>query len=399
MGPIHTPIVMEEKKGCKNIVKEAARAESAGLTRADHRDIPLVKGLIMGNTSRARPNVTIHDVAAKAGVSIAAVSYAMNGKGAMADETRLRIQRMAQSLGYVPNALARGLHLRRTDVVGLVVPDIDNVYMSTIVRVLEKDARGRGFFLLLGCTGGDTESEQRLVRDFIAKSVDAFILFPAASGSTARYRPLVQLMDHHRIPCVLVTHSLPATGASAVELDIEEGQRLATAFALDRGARHLVFAGGPRGRHFPEVRYRGFLRAHREAGVRPWRDAHLCVGESYTFEEGFAAARPYAEGHKKLPDCFLAMNDAVAFGIHAVLSRHGIRVPEDVSLVGFDDVPLPTLHGLELTTMRIPVEEMSAACVRILDTYRDGARTTVSNRFVPQLIRRGTVKNFKGGLS
>jgi LacI family transcriptional regulator len=339
-------------------------------------------------------DVTIHDVARRAGVSIATVSYALNDKPGISGTTRQRIKQLARDMGYTPNPLATGLLSRKTDIIAVIVPDLINTYCNAFVRHIEQQAQAAGFFVLLGCPGRNARSEKELVDRFVAKKVDGVIVLPGNYHDVKIYQDIVSLVQQRRIPLVFMGLSIPGIHASSVACDLEQGQHALTRSLLDRGYRRLVFVGGPRDQYYPRIRYRGFMRALTEAGIDT-DQTYLVCGDNHAFADGVAAMERYLARHDRLPEAFMAMNDSVALGLYRTLRVRSLRVPEDVSLTGFDDIPLPTVDAPELTTVTIPLEAMSRACIEAIQASREDPEQVRTQTFPLALQERESVRNRK----
>jgi LacI family transcriptional regulator len=313
--------------------------------------------------------VTIKDVAKKAGVSIAAVSYALNDKEGVNEATKTRIREIADEMGYIPNSLARGLLLKKTNVIGLVVPDISNPYISSFIKHLDRYARNEGFFILLASMSNPAEHEDDIIHKLAARHVDGFIITPA-SDDQDQYRRIAAKLNKQNIPFLFANMSFSGIKSNYVIPDLEEGEYQLTTYLLQRGFRDFVFAGGDQNEYYTRVRYQGFLRALSDQGLTFNEERYLVCGPAYSFDDGYTAARHFLEHASALPEVFVALNDFIACGMIKAFRQRGIRVPQDVCMVGFDDLDMPTTDTVPLTTVRIPVEEMAGLCLDILKSGR-----------------------------
>lgn len=336
-------------------------------------------------------DITIHDVAREAGVSIATVSYALNDKPGISEPTRQRIKSLALNMGYTPNPLATGLLSRKTDIIAVIVPDLINTYCNTVVRYIEQYAQAAGFFVLLGCPGKDAQSEKELIDRFVAKKVDAVVVLPGNYHDVKIYQDIVGLVHQRQIPLVFLGLSIPGIHASSVTCDLEQGQYELTRTLLRQGMRRLVFVGGHQDQYHPRIRYRGFTRALSEFQISTDSTYQVC-GDNHTFADGVTAMQEYFQQSRPVPAAFMAMNDSVALGIYKVLCEKSLRVPEDVSLTGFDDIPLPTVDAPELTTVQIPLEAMSLACIETIQAAREDPTQVRTLDFTPVLKERESVR-------
>ena len=308
--------------------------------------------------------VTILDVARKAGVSIASVSYALNGKPLVSEDTRAHIRKIADDLGYLPNAMAAGLVKKVTNLIGLIVPEITEVYTGRFIKHLEEEARNAGFYPILASTGGEPEMEEALIRSLMGRNIDACVILPGNRFLVPAYRRVLSLAEKRGIPFVFANISIPGIRASSVALDLEGGQYRLTRFLVGKGAADILFVGGRRGDFYADLRLSGF-----RAALADGSGLHLPGGIS--FESGYLLARDFLAAGNKLPEAICAMNDSVALGVLKALKERGVAVPGDILLAGFDNIALPTIDAPRLTTMEIPVARMCAACVDIIHSLSE----------------------------
>lgn len=334
--------------------------------------------------------VTIKDVAKKAGVSIAAVSYALNDKEGVNDATKKRLKQIAEEMGYIPNSLAQGLLNKKTNIIGLVIPDISNMYTASMIKYLDHYARQNGFFLLLGSLSNAAESAADVFDQLIAKNVDSFIISPAPYDESI-YASIIDKLNKRGIPFLFTNLHFPQIPSHYVVPDLNEGEFQMTRHLLGLGLRDFAFVGGSRQDYISEIRYQGFLRALESYSLEHDRCRYIEINNSYSFEDGYRAAHDYRT-HHALPEVFVTLNDSIAYGLIKGLKALGVKVPEDVGVVGFDDLGLPTIDSIELTTVRIPVEEMARQCIEIL--RNPSKSTSYQQTILPtQLIVRDSVKH------
>ncbi|MFD0716559.1 LacI family DNA-binding transcriptional regulator [Paenibacillus sp. GCM10027626] len=336
--------------------------------------------------------MSIHEIARRAGVSIATVSYALNNKGNVSSQKRELIARIAEELNYVPNSLAKGLLSKKTSIIGLIVPDISMPYTLALIRYLELHARENELFLLLGHTDGNMKTLMGIVDSFISKNVDALIIATGSDFSEADMSEAISHIEKFKVPSILISpsHHFQGMKMNYVIPDLEEGEYQITRFLLANGHRQLLYVGGERHNFVTEIRRRGFVRALEAAGIEVQEDQYRDCG--YTFQDGYCEIIRFLESGSPLPSAFVAINDSVALGIYKGLKERGIRVPEDVSLVGYDDIELPTLDFIPMTTVKIPVAEMSRLCMDGLMRYWEGQNFTFQYSLKPELVIRDSVK-------
>lgn len=314
-----------------------------------------------------RPRVTISDVAREANVSTQTVSRVLNQKGEIRPETRRIVQDAIDRLGYRPNAVARSLVTNRTSTLGVIVPDIGNPYFADVVRGTDDAAREHGFNVLLCNTDQVPEREEAAFLALEDKRVDGIIL----CATRIPEERLKQLLAN-RTNVVLVNREGLEGAVGSVRADDELGAMLAVRHLVSRGRRNITFlAGRPGGPSF-DTRRRGFSDAVANLGLSS-EEARIreCVS---TPSGGYQAACNVLRERPNL-DALLCFNDLVAIGALRACIEHGARVPDDVHVVGFDDIVLASLVQPPLTTVRRPKHELGACAIQLmLDHLNNVAR-------------------------
>ena len=301
---------------------------------------------------------TIADVAARAGVSTATVSRVLAGIGRARPETRDRVLEAARTLGYRPSEVARSLQRRSTQTLGLVITDIENPYFPQLVRAVEDAARAAGYAVLL-CNAADDPEREAFYLDLLAdRRVDGLII--AASSLGDRHG---EWLAAPPVPVVLVNTAAPDVGLPAILSDNELGGRLAAAHLLDLGHRRFGYLMPPPRNVDAPARVQGIRMALVEAGLDP---DGLVVGHGSALIDGGEAASGQILERAPETTASLAYNDLMAIGALRALRAAGRRVPDDVSVVGFDDVALATIVDPPLTTIVQRTEAMGRWAVERL---------------------------------
>jgi len=300
---------------------------------------------------------TLRDVAQRAGVAPITVSRVVNNDGYVSDETRARVEAAIAELGYVPNRLARGLRSKRTDTLALVLTDITNPFWTTVARGVEDAAEAAGFNVILCNTDESEDKQAAYLRILLQKQVDGFILAPARSTAAP-----VALIQQQGAPVVVVDRQVPAE-VDIVRCDSEGGAYQLTHHLLALGHRRIAILSGSEAVSTATDRIAGYKRA--------LADMNLPVNEAYIFQREFTLAAGDAMARQALalsprPTALFAVNNFIAIGAFKVLQEMGLRVPEDISLVTFDDLP-PTLRlGPFLTVAAQPAYEMGRRATELL---------------------------------
>jgi LacI family transcriptional regulator len=287
---------------------------------------------------------TIKDVARRARVSIASVSRTLNNSGAVTPGVRDRVLRAARGLRYTPHAAARSLISRRTHTIGLLLPDIHGEYFSELIRGVDRAARARGLHLLVSSTHGNNAEAAEALRSMNGRVDGLLVMSPYIGGGT-----LGDALPSG-LPTVLMNTHEPAGIGAAFVVDDFGGARAMTAHLVATGYRQIAHIRGPANDFQSLERVRGY-----RAGLATGR-AQVIDGD-FTEQSGYLAGRALAASHTR-PEAVFAANDTMAIGCLFALAEAGVRVPQDIALVGFDDIPLARFVSPPLTTVRVDVAEM-----------------------------------------
>lgn len=272
---------------------------------------------------------TIKDVARHAGVSTMTVSRVINNSGYASAETRAKVERAIDELGFVPNALARHLRSKATRSLALVLPDITNPFFTTIARGVEDVAAAHEFAVFLCNTDESLEEESRCIEMLVQRQIDGVALVPAGSSQES-----FKLLRARNVPVVALDRRV-STSVDQVRSDSEAGAHRLVCHLLALGHTRIAMLTGRRSISTSADRIAGFRRALEEHGI-PFDPAFVRFG-GYEFEGGYAMARELL-GMPSLPTAIFAANDLIAFGAIRALGEAGLSVPQDVSIVCFDDL-------------------------------------------------------------
>jgi len=286
---------------------------------------------------------TIRDVARAAQVSTATVSRFLNGSGYVNEATSARIREAIALTGYTPSLMARSLKTRRSGMLLLIVPDISNPFYAKMARELQRLAQESGYATLLWDSGGEPERELEALEMAVQMSVEG-VLFATIDDNAAAYR-MIEKAAFRTIGLNAFSENAPF---DVVAVDGRGGTDQAVMYLAGLGHRRIAFAGGRPGSFIGESRRQGFLRGMEQSG--------LAVGADDVMERGFAQADGYAVGavfarRLDLPTAVCCANDLVALGVISALNDAGLRVPDDVSVTGMDDIDYAALSSPPLTTV------------------------------------------------
>ncbi len=334
--------------------------------------------------------VTIRDVAARAGVSVATASRALSGNRAVSAANLRTVTRAAEELGYRPNRIASALRRQVTDTIGLVVPQISNPFFPMLIEAVHTQLQSSPKQLLLCDSMQDPDAEAHRLQALLDHKVDGILISPCDSE---RSRDAVR-STARRIPLVQIDRQIPGEGSDWVGVDDTAGMQLVVKHLWETGARRLVFVGAaPSGASSAHLR----MTSYEDAVARLQLEALPPLLGDFTTEWGVAAGRQLLE-RGELPDAVVCASDTIALGLLRVLVHARVRVPADVLLTGFDDVGSARLSIPSLTTVRQPFDELAREALRLLNQRIDG-RDPPGQRIAvfPELIvRESTVKNEKG---
>ena len=296
---------------------------------------------------------TIKDVARIAGVSVATVSRALNGADNVLPSTRQRVLDAARELRFTPSGAARSLITRRTDTIGALLPDLFGEYFSELIRGIDQAARARGLHLLVSSSHGDADEAAAAMRAMNGRVDGLIVMSPHADADFLQHNLPASL------PAVLLNTGAELPGHARFVIDNFGGAQALTRHLAASGRRRIAFIGGPQGNHEAQERLRGY-----RAGLKPGMKESVFEGD-FTEAAGWAAGRRIAQS-KPRPDAVFAANDMMAAGCLSALREAGLRVPEDVALGGFDDIPMARYIAPALTTIRVPIASLGAAALDTL---------------------------------
>jgi LacI family transcriptional regulator len=302
-----------------------------------------------------RRSATIEDVAARAGVSIATVSRVLTKAKVVRPETRQRVLVAVDALGYRPSGPARALARSRTHTLGLIMTDLAQPFYAELTRTVEAAARARGYTVVLANGAGDIQREASYLDLLAERRVDGILV--ASWGITARH---VDWLIDAPVEVVLVSCRAPGVDLPAILSGSRDGARVATEHLIALGHRRLAEVTGPRNSAAAVDRHLGVMDALRAAGILR-RDLSVvhCDGD---FESGERMGARLLAGRSR-PTGVVCYNDLVAAGVLRAAHAAGLEVPRDLSVVGFDDVPLARMVEPALTTVAQPIAEMGAWAV------------------------------------
>jgi LacI family transcriptional regulator, galactose operon repressor len=329
--------------------------------------------------------VRLKDIAERAGVSVMTVSKALRDEHDVSATTKTRIKLLAQQLGYVPDSSAQGLRTRATKLFGLVISSLADPVVARMALAIGERVYESGYDLLLAQSVDIPEREEACLRRFISRRVEGLFITPAYRMATEAR--IYQELAARRVPTVLLGHAAPfCAGFVSVESDDLLGSYAATQHLLKLGHKRIAFLSGPLAAPWSQERFEGYRRALREAGLDV--DEKLVFQAGWAIEEGAKATlQMINEGCDAT--AVQAVNDPVAVGCAQTLLKQGLRIPDDISVVGFGNILLSEHGCVPLTTVRQPKFRLGVAAVEIMQQLLRGSRVE-SRRLPAELVIRAS---------
>lgn len=320
--------------------------------------------------------VNIFDVAKKSGLSVVTVSRVLNNSTSVREKNREKVLKAIKELDYHPNAAARSLARGKTRIIGLIVTTLQDSFLDEVVKEVTDVLKAHGYYLALSVSSGMEDEEHYLIQE---DRVDGLIILsPVNEG------PYVVELKKRKIPFVMVDNQKDIPSVSNVIVDNFKGGYDATKHLIELGHKKIAHLGGPAFFLSAIEREKGYLQALQEAGLEPFA---VEQGE-FTIKQGYKIARKWMEADS-LPTAVFAGDDNLAIGFMNALSEVGIRVPQDVSVVGYDDQIFASALKPYLTTVRQPSAQIGKTAVDILLKQIDGnLKRSMTVKFDPELIVR-----------
>ncbi|KUO75921.1 MAG: hypothetical protein APF77_17220 [Clostridia bacterium BRH_c25] len=328
--------------------------------------------------------VTIKDIAKKIGISYATVSRALNNRAGVNAETREIVLEAAREMGYQPNAIARGLVMKYTNTIALIIPDITNPFFPEIVRSVEDAANEQGYNIFLCNTNWDIEKEQAYLKLLQEKRVDGIILKPASDSEENDFGNIT-------VPLVLLDRTSQNDSYSCIEVDDKRGGFLATKHLIESGYKRIAFIGGKPDSYTDAQRKEGYKQA---LGRYKYEiDETIIINGSFKTRSGYEIMNDLIKSGN-IPDAVFAGNDVIALGVMQSAGENGLKMPEELGIVGFDDIDYAKLPQIQLTTIAQPKYQIGKRAVELLLKEINEKENQKSKIVIlePELIVRSTTR-------
>ena len=322
---------------------------------------------------------SIREVAKKAGVSISTVSRVLNNSAPVSDELRVRVEKAIKELGYYPSGIAKSLRKGKTGTIGFILPDITNPFFANIVRGAEDYLRKKGYTLILCNSDQNKEQEIQLLGTLISKHIDGLLF-----TGTGDFNPLLAEKIEKGLKIVFLDRIIKGLNSSYVIIDNREGMNILLDYLIKVGHKYFIFINGNKETFSARIRYETFVKKLTENNLH---FKHYFANFSY--EAGYSIAKKL----RKLPDTIICGNDLIAYGVIDAIEEKGYKVPEDVSVTGFDDIPFSRHYKPPLTTVRQPMYEMGEKAAELLLKIIEG-KEKINKGIVllPKLVVRESTK-------
>jgi LacI family transcriptional regulator len=341
-------------------------------------------------------SIKLRDIARAANVSEATVSLALNNREGVNAETKKRVREIAREYGYLPNAIARRLSQSKSRTIGLVISDLENPYFGKLAQFVDGNIRKSGYSTVIGISNDEPGLESVMIRNFISSRVDGILIAPTNSqNDDLGY--IRQIQDVHDIPLVFITSLYPGVSAPVVMADLEDGTHQLVSYLLNMGHRNIYFLAGKHDIIPTAYRMEGYRKAFQERGLESYDD-RLCECMKFNFDEAYNSTSRLLKSSGNI-DAIITINDVMALGVLKALLDNGIRIPEDISVAGYDNMIFSSISTIPITTVSQDIELMSGIAVdMLLRRINSENAAPDDNVFIkPKLIIRqstGISKNF-----
>jgi len=327
----------------------------------------------------------MRDVARVAGVSVNTVSRALAGKPDVSPSTRAKVLAVAERLGYRPNRLARGLRSNKTGTIGVIVTDIANPYFGALVKGVERTAREFDLNIILQDTNENYACEKEAIQVMLAERVDGLLITPVQTKTET-----IEKLKESGLPFVLLGRYFDNLETNYVVTDDIQGGYLATEHLIEHGHIRIAMINGPVYISSAKERFEGYKKAFAHYGIE--LDDSLVSTGAITMADGYRAVKALIRRRRR-PTAVFCYSDFVAFGVMGAIREAGLHIPDDIAVVGYDDVEISSFWEIPLTSVRIPREELGREAVKILVNKINSEEKTYLKKKIPvTLMERASSK-------
>ena len=313
-----------------------------------------------------KKKTTIYDVAKIAGVSPSTISRVMNTPDIVAEDTRQKVINAVKELAYIPNMMAAGMPRRRTNSIGLIIPDITNIFFSNLVRGVQDVCENYGYSVLVVNSDDSQEKEGRYLKLLYSRRVDGVIL--TVAGYREKEFPEEELSLLKKMNIVLIDREINGMIAPIVKVNNFAGAYSAVKYLITMGHRKIMYLAGIKGTKTNQEREKGYLSALKEAHI-DWKKELVADFRLDTAYQKIIHHWPQLKNSDELPTAIFAANDLMAIGVLKAFVRLKVQIPKEVSIIGFDNIPFSDCTYPPLTTIAQPTYQMGQKAVETLSKY------------------------------
>lgn len=338
--------------------------------------------------------VTIKDIARKCNISPATVSLVLNNKETrISEETKRKVRETVKELNYRPNKIAVSLITKKTASIGLIIPDICNLFFAEIAKGAEEKAAKLNYNIILCNTNDKPENDIKYTNILLDRGVDGIIIAMSSSTLKEKMPRCIKNIIDAKKPYIIVDRIPKNSSETTISIDNQMGGYLATKYLIECGHNKIACITGPIVTESARLRFKGYLEALKEFNIKHSRDG--VFEGNYHVDSGYELAESIIDnGYSAVFSC----NDMMAYGIYKRIRKMGLNVPGDLSIVGFDDIFFSEIMEIPLTTISQPVYEMgSKAAEKIIDKIENDNEINEQIIFKPELVIRDSVKAIKRG--
>jgi len=335
---------------------------------------------------------TIYDVAKKAGVSPSTVSRVMNIPEIVAEHTRQKVMNAVKELAYIPNMMAANMPRRRTNYIGLIIPDITNIFFSNLVRGVQDVCEKHGYSVLVVNSDDSQEKEGRYLKLLYSRRVDGVIL--TVAGYREEEFPKEELSLLKKMNIVLIDREINGMKTPIVKVNNFAGSYSAVKYLLSMGHKKIMYIAGIEGTKTNQERKKGYLTALKEANIS-WQEEIVADFRLDTAYQKIIHHWPEFKNSNHLPSAIFAANDLMAIGTLKAFAQLKVQVPQEVSIIGFDNIAFSDCTNPPLTTINQPTYLMGRKAVETLLLLIDKKKIKKSIELKTELVERGSVSRWE----
>ena len=331
--------------------------------------------------------VNIKDIALKTGLSITTVSRVLNGKARqyrIGKESQKLIEDVAKELNYIPNHFAANLKSGKSNTIGLILPSLDNPFFARIAGIINVEIRKHGYALIISDSNEDAEAEKTELQQFVSRNIEGLIVVPSSSEVEH-----IEQINAQGLPLILMDRYFENSNIPYVATDNFEGAVMATEHLLDHGHSDIACIQGVKKSTPNKLRVNGFTETMRKAGI----DTIQIVGDDFSVQNGFLETKLLLQW-KKRPTAIFTLSNTIAMGCLQALKDEKIRVPEDISIITFDDHPYLDFLATPITSIAQPIEHICKIALRYIFSRLEDNGESINNQVIlkPEIKIRESVK-------